>query len=373
MIYRKFGNTGCRVSALGFGCMRLPEVEKDGVFSVDQEKADAMLRRAFELGVNYFDTAFYYCHSNSEIAVGHALAPVRDQVMISTKCPIGDVNETGDYRRFCEESLRKLGTDHIDFYHFWGINWKDFCKIRRLGLLEEALRLKEEGLIRHISFSFHDQPRYVRQIIEAAPMLETMLIQYNLLDRRYAKAIEFAAGQGLGVVAMGPVAGGRLAAPARMRENLTGQDAAGTYQLALRFVLNNPHIACALSGMETIEMVEQNAALAARCEPLSSREQKEVTRTRAMFRKFQELYCTGCKYCQPCPRGIEIPRIFEMYTTHNVYGLDEQARRDWDAYRAQGGKTFSDCADCGMCEQKCPQKLHIRELLPMAEDTLNKL
>lgn len=373
MQYRKFGNTGVQISALGFGCMRFPEIEENGEWKVDLEKTDAMLQRAFELGVNYFDSAFYYCHSNSEAAIGHALASVRDQVYISTKCPVGDVKERGDYRRICETSLKRLGTDYIDFYHFWGISWKDFEKIQALGLLDEALKLKEEGLIRHVSFSFHDRPKYVKQIIDAAPMLETMLIQYNLLDRQYARAIEYAVSQGLGVVAMGPVAGGRLAAPAKLREKLTGQEELGTYQLALRYVLDNPNIACALSGMENIEMVEQNAALAAECRPLNTKEKKEIVRARTMFKKFNELYCTGCKYCQPCPKGIEIPRIFQAYTTHNVYGLDEAARQDWADYRAENGKTFVDCADCGLCEQKCPQKLKIRQLLQQTESKLNSL
>ena len=160
MQYRPFGKTGVNISTLGFGCMRLPEIQQeDGSFVVDQEKTDEMLRRAYDLGVNYFDTALFYCHGNSEIAIGKALKPIRDKVYISTKCPLERVKEPADFRKTLEERLRKLDTDYVDFYHFWGINQKAFDeKIVPLGLIEEAKKLKAEGLIRHISFSFHDKP-----------------------------------------------------------------------------------------------------------------------------------------------------------------------------------------------------------------------
>ena len=193
MKYKKFGNTGQQISVLGFGCMRLPEIEHDGKFTVDQDKTNEMLRFAAEQGVNYFDTAFHYCHDNSEIAVGEALRPIRKDVMISTKIPLDEVKEASDYRRLLETSLRKLGTDYIDFYHFWGINKQVFDdKILALDLLNEAQKAKEEGLIRHISFSFHDKSEYAKYIIDKAEIMETMLIQYNLLDRSNEDAIAYA-------------------------------------------------------------------------------------------------------------------------------------------------------------------------------------
>ena len=208
MTYRMFGETGEKISSLGFGCMRLPEVEQDGVWSIDDEKAIPMLQKAYELGVNYFDTAPYYCHSNSEITVGKALKPVRDKVMISTKISTDDIKETADYRRLLERSLKKLDTPYIDFYHFWGINKNCFDNvILKYNLLHEAQKAKDEGLIRHISFSFHDEPQVIRYIIDTAEQkgvkLETLLLQYNLLDRVNEDMIAYAASKGLGVVAMG--------------------------------------------------------------------------------------------------------------------------------------------------------------------------
>lgn len=377
MNYRKFGNTGEQISALGFGCMRLPEEEKDGVFTVNQEKTDAMLRRAYELGVNYFDTAFYYCHENSEIAVGKALAPIRDKVMISTKCPMENINSPEDFREQCKKSLKKLGTDYIDFYHFWGINKKVFDeKILGLNLLAEAEKMKEDGLIRHISFSFHDDPEVIRYIIDKAPQLESMLVQYNLLDRANEESIAYAASKGLGVVVMGPVGGGRLAAPTELVKKLTGEESIATYELAFRFVLGNPNVSCALSGMENIDMVNQNAEVASLETPMSEAEWKEIGNSLENLRKFSELYCTGCNYCQPCPKGINIPHIFHAYTYHNVYGLSSLAKRTFLEYRdneKKPGATSKDCADCGYCEKKCPQHLKIREQLKRVEAVLESL
>lgn len=378
MIYRKFGNTGEQISALGFGCMRLPEIEQeDGSFTMDYEKCDDMLRHAYELGVNYFDTAFFYCHNNSEIAVGRALKPFRDKVLISTKCPMENVKSKEDYRRQCELSLEKLDTDYIDFYHFWAINKEVFDqKIMGLGLIEEALKLKAEGKIRHISFSLHDDPDVIRHIIDSAPELETMLVQYNLLDRKNEEMIAYAASKGLGVLAMGPVGGGRLAVPVDVSKRLTGRENVATYELAFRFVLGNQNISCALSGMQTMEMVDQNAAIASLENPMSEAEWKELGEAIDNVKKFSELYCTGCNYCQPCPQGIVIPRIFNAYTYHNVYGLTDLAKKDYQDYITgpeNPGKTVKDCVDCGLCEKKCPQKLKIREQLRKVEGILASL
>ena len=374
MQYRKFGNTGFHISALGFGCMRLPEIEhEDGAWEVDQEKTNEMLMRAYELGVNYFDTALYYCHKNSEIAVGKALKPIRDKVCISTKCPLELVNEPGDFEKILDESLRKLDTDYVDFYHFWGIDRKEFDeKILALNLIEEAKKLKEKGKIRHISFSFHDTPEALKYIIDTAPELESVLLQYNLLDRKNEEMITYAAKKGLGVIVMGPVGGGRLAYPTDLVKKLGGENL-NTYELALRFVLGNPHVCCALSGMQNPTMVEQNAAVASMESPMTEKQWKQIGESLENLQKFSELYCTGCNYCQPCPKAIEIPKIFQAYTYHNVYGLTELAKKTYATYLEKPGATSADCVDCGQCEDKCPQKLKIRELLPMAENKLSSL
>lgn len=378
MKYRAFGKTGEEISALGFGCMRLPEYEREGKWYIDEEKAIPMLQRAYELGVNYFDTAPYYCHHNSEIAVGKAVKGFRDKVKISTKFETNDAHKTSDYREWLERSLKKLDTGYINFYHFWGLSRQKFDeKVIPLGFLDEARKAKEEGLIKHISFSFHDTPSNIKYLIDNAEAygvpLETMLVQYSLLDRAHEEMIEYAASKGLGVVAMGPVAGGRLAAPTNLGEKLTGQVSLPTYELAFKFVLGNPYLNCALSGMQTIDMVEQNARIASDDAVLTEEEWRQLGEGFESLKKFGELYCTGCNYCQPCPAGINIPRIFNAYTFHNVYGLSAHAKREIDGYKNEGGKTFADCLDCGQCEKKCPQKIAIRKELARVEEVLNQL
>ena len=372
MRYRDYGQTG-RISALGFGCMRLPEIEKNGKWYVDDERSVPMLRRAAALGINYFDTGYWYCHHNSEAAVGRALKPIRDQVMISTKLPMNWAKSRGDYRRSLEKSLRELDTGYVDYYHFWSLDRETFDKkVIGLKLLEEARRAKEEGLIRHISFSFHDDAQAIRHIIDRGETFETMLVQYNLLDRSNEEMIAYAASKGVGVAAMGPVGGGRLAAPTGLGGSLTGK-AMPTYELALKFVLGNPNISCALSGMRTMEDLEKNVVLASGEAPISQEEWRKLGDGLEQLRRFSDLYCTGCKYCMPCPAGIDIPEIFSAYTYHNVYELSGQAKSMFAKYLKDDGKTFKDCRDCGACEEKCPQHLAIRKELERVEAVLEKL
>ena len=356
MNYRQFGSNGERISALGFGCMRFPEYEKDGKKYVDTDKVDQMLALAFERGVNYVDTAPYYCSSNSEAALGHGVKAFRDKILLSTKFPTEVAKKPGDYRRQLEESLERLGTDHIDFYHFWGIDREIYDDIiLKQNLLEDAGRAKEEGLIRHISFSFHDDPMVIKYIIDTSeergvPM-ESMLCQYNLLDRSNEAMMAYARSKGLGTVAMGPVGGGRLAAPTELYSKLTGGTSIPTYELAFKFVLGNPDLCCALSGMENLDMVEKNTALASGSVSFSQEEWKRLGEAMENLKKFSDLYCTGCKYCQPCPAGIMIPQIFNMYTYYNVYGLTDHARKLFNQYVEKGGVLSDACLDCGKCEK----------------------
>ena len=368
MNYRNFGKTGEKISALGFGCMRFPEYREDEKNFVDQEKVDEMLAYAYEQGVNYFDTAPFYCNHNSEAAVGHAVKSFRDKILLSTKLPMDDAKSPEDFRRLLERSLTRMGTDHVDFYHFWGINKGCYDNIiLKNNLLEAAAKAKEEGLIRHISFSFHDRPEVIKYIIDESEArgipMESMLCQYNLLDRSNEAMIKYAQEKGLGTVAMGPVGGGRLSAPTDLYAKLTGKASIATYELAFKFCLGNPSLNCALSGMQNLDMVKKNIAVASDDTAFSAEEWEQLGIAMEEIKKFSELYCTGCKYCQPCPVEINIPRIFEIWTYYNVYGLKDHAKNMYRDYVRRGGKTFADCKQCGLCEKKCPQHLAIRENL----------
>ncbi|HHU80117.1 MAG: aldo/keto reductase [Bacilli bacterium] len=371
MEYRRLGNTNIQVSALGFGCMRLPEYEQDGKWYIDEEKAIPMLRRAYELGVNYFDTAYYYCHSNSESTVGKALKPFRDKVMISTKIPVSEINSTEEFWKYLNESLKRLDTDYIDFYHLWALNQNTFRnKVLKYNLIEEAMKAKAEGKIRHLSFSFHDKPEVIKEIIDTGKVFDSMLVQYNLLDRSNEEMIDYAHEKGLGVIIMGPVGGGRLAAPTNLGEKLTGEKQS-TYELALKFVISNPSVTCALSGMENVEVLEKNVMIVNEFEELSPSELQKIKDSLEELKKFSELYCTGCNYCSDCPQNIKISKIFQLFTYYNVYDLKEYARKSYQEYlKNEKNGQVSDCVACGLCESVCPQKLEVIEELRKVDQIL---
>ena len=375
MQYTEFGKTGIQVSRLGFGCMRFPSREVDGKKVFDEEESIRMMHRAMELGVNYFDTAPGYCEKQSEIIVGKALKGRRDKVYLSTKYPSEEASGD-DLERKLETSLKKLDTDYIDFYHMWGISLKTF--VERLdtpdGPMARARKLRDAGVIRHISFSFHDAPENMIEIIQRGEgVFASVLCQYNLLDRANEDAIAYAHEQGLGVTIMGPVGGGRLGAPSKVIQDLLPGKVQSSAEMALRFVMNNRNVNIALSGMSSMDMVEENAAVASNMEPLTQEEEARIAASLEENRRLADLYCTGCNYCMPCPKGINIPEIFKMMNYHRVYGLTKFARDNYARIGKEPWLNFQNaaaCVQCGACEKKCPQHLHIREQLRAAHEAL---
>ncbi|MBN1925548.1 MAG: aldo/keto reductase, partial [Prolixibacteraceae bacterium] len=329
MIYREFGNTGVKISSLGFGCMRLPMTKVNGKDVVDEEKVGEMLHRAYELGVNYFDTAWFYNNGLSEAAVGKAIKTFRDEIIVSTKSPGHLLKKHGDYRRMLEEQLRRLDIDQIDFYHFHGIGYDNFMETdKKSGWIEDAHKAKSEGLIKHISFSFHDKPENMVRLIDLG-MFETVLCQYNLVDRSNEEAMAYAREKGLGVVVMGPLGGGRVAGLPKEITEKFGIGVKSNAELALRFVFANPNIDCALSGMEDIQMVDENAHVASQREPLSPAEVLALEGVMKENEKLSELYCTGCSYCIPCPQEVNIPEIFKLMNYYKIYGIKDFARKGY--------------------------------------------
>jgi predicted aldo/keto reductase-like oxidoreductase len=376
MKYRDFGKTGLKISQLGFGCMRLPEYEQDGKWYIKEEEAVKMLHRGYELGVNYFDTAVGYCHENSQRIVGKAIKPFRDKILLSTKLPLWGEFKTSDFMRILHQSLERLDTPYIDFYHFHGISKDAFDKtIKPLGLMNEARKAIDEGLIRHISFSFHDSSENMAYLIEQGEIFSSVLCQYNLLDRSNEEQIANAHEKGLGVVVMGPVAGGRLAAPSQLYEKLLGTNNNSTSELAMRFVLGNPNVSCALSGMTNFDMVNANAFVGDLENTLSKEDWDKAGLMMEELKKFSDLYCTGCAYCMPCPQKIDIPHIFNCYTYHNVYGMTDLAKGMYSQVgqlNREGGFRHgakpSECVNCGKCAKKCPQHIAIPEKLKMVAE-----
>lgn len=373
MQYRVFGNTGIKLSALGFGAMRLPEVEINGVKQIDEVKAIESIHRAFELGVNYIDTAYIYHGGHSEVVVGKAVKGWRDRIYLSSKSPSHQVKKPGDYRRILEEQLTRLQEEYLDLYYFHGISYQSFINIdKQANWLKEAEQAKTEGLIKNITFSFHAPPQELIQLVDM-DVFAGVLCQYNFLDRSNEEAIAYAKNKGLGVAIMGPVGGGRIAGlPEKIRQELN-LPVESNVELALRFVLANPNVTCALSGMGSLQMVEENVRYAGNAEPLKPEEVEAINILMQKYRKLADLYCTGCKYCLPCPNGIDIPSIFNLYNYHNVYGLKDYARQNYAGYGKQPWlpKLKADsCSKCGACEKKCPQKIKIREQLKEAHRVL---
>jgi len=367
MIYKDFGRTGAKVSLLGFGAMRLPMKEVDGKNIVDDDLAVPMMRQAFDMGINYVDTAPLYCEKLSEVSVGKALKGYRDKVFLSTKNPIKD-NDGDHWMERLEESLKKLDTGYIDFYHFWGISLKSFESWQGLkyGPIEAAYKAKEQGLIKHISFSFHDDSKNFKQIVDSG-IFESVLVQYNMLDRSNEENIAYAKSKGLGVVIMGPVGGGRLGAPSEKIQGLLKEKndvRISTAEIALRFVLANKNVDIVLSGMENVKMLKENFDVASRAEDsLTGDELNHINKMMEENKNLAKLYCTGCNYCKPCPAGIDIAYLFELMNRYKVYDLKDHAKKAYDD--ASKGRSWqktadaSKCTACGACEEKCPQKLQI--------------
>ncbi len=360
MRFSTLGNTGLTVSVLGFGCMRLPE--KDG--EVVRDLSTPLLRRAVELGINYFDTAIGYCHGDSQAAVGEALEGLRDKVILSTKNHHHSAGKA-EWRRYLEESLTLLRTDYIDIYNHHGISWETFEKYldpEKGGLTNEMIRAKEEGLIRHIAFSFHDTPENLIRLIDTG-CYESVTLQFNLLDQRNKEAMVYAHEKGMGVVVMGPVGGGRLGLPSETISDLIGNEVGSTPEAALRFVWGTPGVNVALSGMQDREMLEENVEVAETCEPFTEETIIKLNDMVADRKKKSGLYCTGCGYCTPeCPNGIAIPENLDLLNMAAIYDLHDSARQ---RYQWLKGKA-SECLNCGKCVVKCPQHIDIPKQLQKA-------
>ena len=375
MQYRTAGSTGIELSTLGFGCMRLPKLADDKK-RIDVEASHALFRRAIELGVNYFDTAYVYDGGASEQCLGRFVETIdRSTITISTKNPLGqswfpipgDVPTGELYRRLLDEELERLRTDYIDFYIFHDQSLTGFRTIGKGagGPLDQARKAREEGLIRHIGFSSHDSPDNMKKIIDMADgAIEFMICQYNLLDRRNEPVIEYAHEKGIGISIMGPVGGGRLQHPSELFMKATGSQS--TPEAAIRFVLANPLVTTAMSGMNAIEQIEENAAAASREEPLSPGELQAIDELERRNRELLDLYCTACGYCMPCPHGVDIPGNFAAMNTLKVHGLVDLARR---MHRRLRDGIAANCTQCGDCGGKCPQHIDIpTRLAEVAEE-----
>ena len=378
MLYRDLGRTGYKVSQLGFGAMRLPMTEINGEQVVDRELAVPMLHRAFERGLNYIDSAVGYCNGDSQRVVGEAVRSWRKThpnpqypIIVSTKNHYYGEDEK-EWWQHLEDSLERTGLDSINIYNHHGINWERYETAVAPRISKWMQKAKDQGMIQHICTSFHDDVDALKRLIDTG-YVESITLQYNLLNRDLEEGIAYAGKNKIGVVIMGPVAGGRLAGPSEVLQNIV-PGVKRVPELALRFVLSNPDVTVALSGMGTMQMVEENTAIAADAVSLSAEDRIMIQQHVHQLAEMANLYCTGCKYCQPCPEDVNIPYIFEMYNMGKVYGLWDIARENYAKFPEQrwhGGNQADACIECGECEEKCPQHIQIRQQLKDAHIALS--
>lgn len=370
MIYRELGRTGYKVSQLGFGAMRLPMTEVDGQQVVDRDLAIPMIHRAFEGGLNYIDTAVGYCNQDSQRAVGEALKGWRDKVVVSTKNHYYGDDEK-EWWTHLENSLERLDVDYIDIYNHHGLRWSRYVEHVEPHVSKWMRKALDQGMIRHVCCSFHDDNEALVKLIDTG-YVESITLQYNLLNRDLEEGIAYAKEKGVGIVVMGPVGGGRLGVRSEVLSKMVpGVDRVP--ELALRFVLSNPNVTVALSGMSTMQHVEENVAVAADEVSLSEKDKELIQEQLVRLSEMAKLYCTGCRYCMPCPQEVNIPQIFELYNLGQVYGLWSVAREGYASFpkRRNGGKQADECIECGECEEKCPQNIEIREQLKAAHEVLS--
>jgi len=353
MRYRPFGRTGLRVSALSFGCMRLYD---------NPELNARLLSRAVELGVNYFETTRYYLGGTCQHRTAGGLRGKTGGIIISGKEGVRPETTACGFRREIERQLDILGISHFKFFQVGWFSWGMMPHLlKRGGALEAIRKAQDEGLIRHVGFTGHDTPENFIRCIETG-LFDSITVPYNLVNRTYEPLIKRAGELGIGVVAMCPVAGGVLSTGAEIIKKELGLDMP-TPAVALRFVLSNPWVSTACSGMNTLEQLEENVVTVFNFDP--ERADEERRRMQAVLEKLDSRLggriCTGCRYCMPCPQGIDIPRHMELYRMWKAFGLEEHVRNSLKGIDPKVGA--SACRECGRCEKACPNRLEITKSL----------
>jgi predicted aldo/keto reductase-like oxidoreductase len=389
MQYRQFGKLDWKASALGFGTMRLPVIDGDYA-RIDEPEATRMLHYAIDQGVNYVDTAIHYHGSNSERFLGRALkGGYRERVKLATKLFPPYVEVPQDFDRLLNEQLDKLQTDYVDFYLLHGINRRWWPKLRDLDVLEWAERAVADGPLGHLGFSFHDEFPVFQEIVDAYDNWAMCQIQYNYMDienQAGIKGLKYAAAKGLAVVIMEPLLGGKLANAPRPVQELwdTVPNRRTPAAWGLRWLWNQPEVSVVLSGMSTMQQVEENVASASESGvgTLTEEELALVDRVREAYRGLGSIPCTGCGYCMPCPNGVDIPYNFKLYNDGLMYEREDPGNARWwyqfmttegfegDYHREKG--QAAGCVQCQECEEKSPQSIPISEWMAIVNQVLGE-
>ena len=355
MQYRTFGSTGLKVSALSFGCMRLSE---------DMDLNEKVISKAIDYGVNYFETTRGYCLGQCQQRTAPGLKEKSKGVIVSGKAPIGPDTTAYGFRKEIELQLKILGISHFKFFQVGWFGWDRISHLlKRGGVLDALSSAQDEGLVQRIGFTGHDKPENFIKCLETG-LFDSITVPYNLINRNYEPTIARAGKLGIGVVAMCPVAGGVLACDNSKIQKELGIDMPTT-QMALRFVLSNPNVSTACSGMSTLEMLDENIATVKNFDPEKDIDFEKVCEGLDRMRKsLGDKFCTSCGYCMPCSQEINIPAMMGYYADCQTFGVDDGIKKILN--HVEPGKKgpakwldVSACTKCGKCEDICPNKLQI--------------
>lgn len=374
MEYRNLEKLNIKTSLLGFGCMRFPKCE-DG--SIDEEKAEQMIDNAYHSGVNYYDTAYVYHDGKSENFTGKVLDKYdRSTYYLATKLPCWNVETLGDAERIFNEQLERLHKDYIDFYLLHALNKDRFDKMVSLGVLELMDKLKSEGKIRYLGFSFHDEYPSFEYILKYRNW-DFCQIQLNYMDTETQagiKGYELTEQLNVPLIVMEPVKGGTLAnLPTSVTNHfaeVTPGNSAASW--ALRWVGSLPNVKVILSGMSDEQQVADNLNTFANFKALSEAEEQAVKNAVNELFKRVKNGCTSCRYCMPCPAGVNIPYNFKIWNNYGMYHNSEETNWHW-THEIEEKSKAKNCVNCGKCETNCPQNINIREDLKTLQVELDSL
>lgn len=374
MQYRHFDKLNLKPSLLGFGVMRLPTITNGDSTVVDQDEAVKMIRYAIDHGVNYIDTAWPYHNGESEIVTGIALQDgYREKVMLATKNPSWLIEKAEDWDEYLDKQLEKLKTDHIDFYLQHCLDKENYDKFKRFNLWERAMAAKKAGKIKYFGFSFHDEQDLFMEILDAYDW-DFCQIQLNYLDTEYQAGLaglERAAQKNMGVIIMEPLRGGFLVngIPQDLRQRMDEHPAQyRPVEWGLRYLANRPEVSVILSGMSTMEQVKDNIALCSAEDMVPNHLSQDkldfIADIAQCWHNKKHIGCTACRYCMPCPQGVNIPECFKHYNYfHSANVNAERTARERYKELIDTHEDASQCVECGACEAACPQHLPIIETL----------
>lgn len=360
----------------GFGCMRLPMKDKQ----VDIEQVKKMVDVFMENGFTYFDTAHGYIGGLSEKAVKECVVDRYDRKSFTLTDKLTDCyfNSESDIRDFFEEQLKICGVDYFDYYLMHAQCADNYPKYQKYRAYETVSELKAEGKIRHIGISFHDTAEVLERILTDHPEIEVVQIQLNYVDFDDAavqsrKCYEVCRKHNKPVIVMEPVKGGSLVnLPEEAKKIFDGLDGRSYASYAIRFAAGFDGVEMVLSGMSSLEQMNDNISFMKDFKPLNEREREAVARVCGVFKGLNMISCTACRYCTAgCPMNISIPDLFSCYNAKTVFNDWNQNYYYESVYTANNGKA-SDCIECGNCEYECPQHLPIRELLKKVASTFEK-